>query len=90
MPYWETADEDPTLDDSKHDWAALSKPFPKAVFSTTLTEVQGGARLASGGLAEEIEPSTSANAWLARPGLRGAVVSPGPTLNDRHHRPLAI
>jgi dihydrofolate reductase len=55
MLYWETADQDPSLDDSELEWAALWKPLPKVVFSTTLSAVQGNARLASGGLAEEIE-----------------------------------
>jgi dihydrofolate reductase len=69
MLYWETADQDPSLDDSIRDrlresgipmrsmleWAAIWKPLPKVVFSTTLSAVQGNARLASGGLAEEIE-----------------------------------
>ncbi len=55
MLYWETADEDPTLDDSMLEWAAVWKPLPKVVFSTTLSAVRGNARLASGGLAEEIE-----------------------------------
>ena len=55
MLYWETADQDPSLDDSELEWAALWKPLPKVVFSTTLSAVQGHARLASGGLAEEIE-----------------------------------
>jgi dihydrofolate reductase len=55
MLYWETADQDPSLDDSEREWAALWKPLPKVVFSTTLTAVQGNARLATGGLAEEIE-----------------------------------
>ncbi|MFC5146823.1 dihydrofolate reductase family protein [Streptomyces aureoversilis] len=55
MLYWETADQDPSLDDSMLEWAALWKPLPKVVFSTTLSAVQGNARLASGGLAEEIE-----------------------------------
>ena len=55
MLYWETADQDPSLDDPELEWAALWKPLPKVVFSTTLSEVQGNARLASGGLAEEIE-----------------------------------
>lgn len=55
MLYWETADQDPSLDDSMLEWTALWKPLPKVVFSTTLSEVQGNARLASGGLAEEIE-----------------------------------
>ena len=55
MLYWETADQDPSLDDSMREWAALWNPLPKVVFSTTLSAVQGNARLASGGLAEEIE-----------------------------------
>jgi dihydrofolate reductase len=55
MLYWETADRDPSLDDAQREWTALWKPLPKVVFSTTLTEVRGRARLASGGLAEEIE-----------------------------------
>jgi dihydrofolate reductase len=55
MLYWETADQDPSLDDSRPEWAALWKALPKLVFSTTLSAVEGNARLASGGLAEEIE-----------------------------------
>jgi dihydrofolate reductase len=55
MLYWETAGQDPSLDGSMLEWAAIWKPLPKVVFSTTLSAVQGTARLASGGLAEEIE-----------------------------------
>jgi dihydrofolate reductase len=55
MLYWETADQDPSLDDSRLEWAAIWKSLPKVVFSTTLSEVQGNARLASGGLGAEIE-----------------------------------
>jgi dihydrofolate reductase len=55
MLYWETADQDPSLDDSLLEWAALWKPLPKVVFSNTLSAVEGTARLASGSLAEEIE-----------------------------------
>ena len=55
MLYWETADQDPSLDDAELEWAALWNPLSKVVFSTTLSAVQGNARLASGGLAEEIE-----------------------------------
>jgi dihydrofolate reductase len=55
MLYWETADQDPAIDDAELEWAALWKPLPKVVFSTTLSEVEGNARLASGGLAAEIE-----------------------------------
>lgn len=55
MLYWETADQDPSLDDSMLEWAALWNALPKVVFSTTLSSVQGNSRLASRGLAEEIE-----------------------------------
>src|ERR687894_2734336 len=55
MLYWETADQDRSLDDAELEWAALWKPLPKVVFSTTLSAVEGNARLASDGLAEEIE-----------------------------------
>ena len=54
MLYWETADQNPSLEDSEREWIALWNPLPKVVFSTTLSTVQGNARLASGGLAEEI------------------------------------
>ncbi|MEU7306248.1 dihydrofolate reductase family protein [Streptomyces sp. NPDC007206] len=55
MLYWETADQNPSLDFSTLEFAAIWKRLPKVVFSTTLSAVQGHARLASGGLAEEIE-----------------------------------
>ena len=54
MLYWETAEPE-SFDDAEVEWAALWNPLPKVVFSTTLSEVQGSARLASGDLAEEIE-----------------------------------
>jgi dihydrofolate reductase len=55
MLYWETADQNPSLDAAELEWAALWNPLPKVVFSTTLSAVQGNARLVSGGLAEEME-----------------------------------
>ncbi|MFJ9944660.1 dihydrofolate reductase family protein [Streptomyces erythrochromogenes] len=55
MLYWETADQDPSLDAVSLEWISVWNPLPKVVFSSTLTAVQGNARLASGGLAEEIE-----------------------------------
>ncbi len=55
MLYWETADQDPSLGAAELEWAALWQPLPKVVFSTTLSAVEGNARLASVGLAEEIE-----------------------------------
>lgn len=75
MLYWETADQDPSLDDSMLEWARLWKPLPKVVFSTTLSEVQGNARLASGGVAEEIarlraEPGKARSRSAVRPSRR--------------------
>ncbi|MFQ3556142.1 dihydrofolate reductase family protein [Streptomyces gramineus] len=63
MLYWETADQEPTFDDADREWTALWNPLPKVVFSTTLSEVRGNARLLPGGVAEEIarlraEPGT--------------------------------
>jgi dihydrofolate reductase len=55
MLYWETADQNPSLDADELEWAALWRPLPKVVFSTTLSAVEGNARLASGSVAEEIE-----------------------------------
>ena len=55
MLYWETAEQEQSLGDAELEWAALWNPLPKVVFSTTLSSVQGSARLASGDIAEEIE-----------------------------------
>ena len=55
MLFWQTADQDPSLDAPTRAFAQLWTALPKVVFSTTLTSVQDGHRLASGSLAEEIE-----------------------------------
>jgi dihydrofolate reductase len=73
MLYWESADSELSLGDAELEWAALWKPLPKVVFSTTLSEVEGNARLASGGLAEEIAR------WRAEPG-EGDIAIGGATL----------
>jgi dihydrofolate reductase len=73
MLYWETADQDRSLDDAELEWAGLWNPLPKVVFSTTLSAVQGNARLASGRLAEEIER------FRAEPG-EGEIAIGGATL----------
>ncbi|MFA4929794.1 MAG: dihydrofolate reductase family protein [Patulibacter sp.] len=54
MLYWEGVDQSPALDFSTREFAAIWRALPKVVFSTTLTAVEGNARLASGGLADEI------------------------------------
>ncbi len=55
MLYWEDPDQESSFDASELAWVALWRPLPKVVFSTTLSAVEGTARLASGGLVEEIE-----------------------------------
>jgi dihydrofolate reductase len=55
MLYWEPSEQESSFDDNELEWAAAWRPLPKVVFSTTLSAVQGNARLASGGLAGEIE-----------------------------------
>ncbi len=58
MLYWETAGlEGPALTPAEQEWAVCWRALPKVVFSRTLTEVQGNARLAAegpAGLAREI------------------------------------
>ena len=54
MLYWEDAEERIDLDPAEREWAAMWKALPKVVFSTTLSEVQGNARLAIGSLGEEL------------------------------------
>jgi dihydrofolate reductase len=55
MLYWETAEQQGSLDEAELEWVALWNPLPKVVFSTTLKAVEGNARLLSGGLVEEIQ-----------------------------------
>ena len=73
MLYWETAAQDPSLGAAEREWADLWIPLPMVVFSTTLSAVQGNARLATGGLAAEIER------WRAEPS-EGEIAIGGATL----------
>jgi dihydrofolate reductase len=54
MTYWETADENPSAAEHVLEFARIWKQLPKIVFSTTLEKVEGNARLARGGVAEEV------------------------------------
>ncbi len=54
MAYWETVDQNPAHDHSTVEFAEIWRALPKVVFSSTLSEVRGNTRLASGGPAEEI------------------------------------
>jgi dihydrofolate reductase len=55
MLYWEEPENAANFDETEREWADLWNPLPKVVFSRTLTEVQGSARLATGSVAEEID-----------------------------------
>jgi len=57
---WEAVESNPSAEEHMVEFARIWKALPKTVFSTTLERVEGNARLASGGIAEEAE------------GLRGA------------------
>jgi len=50
---WETAGESRS-DPNELEFARIWKALPKVVFSSTLETVQGNARLATGGVAEEL------------------------------------
>jgi dihydrofolate reductase len=54
MLYWETAEENPALPAHEREFARIWKDLPKIVFSTTLDEVAGNARLARAGVADEV------------------------------------
>jgi dihydrofolate reductase len=73
MRFWEGAAENPDLDAAEQEFATIWNPLPKVVFSRSLTEVEGPARLATGSLAEELER------LRAEPG-DGAIAIGGATL----------
>jgi len=54
MVYWETADQDPSIGEPELEFARIWRSLPKVVFSKTLDKVEGKARLATDGVAEEV------------------------------------
>jgi dihydrofolate reductase len=54
MLYWETADQNPSAAEHELEFAHIWKALPKVVFSTTLEQVEGNARLVREGVAEEV------------------------------------
>src|SRR3954470_16321678 len=54
MRFWETRDQEPSASDIELEFTRIWKATPKVVFSTTLREVEGNARLVSGDAAEEV------------------------------------
>jgi dihydrofolate reductase len=54
MVYWETADKNPSATEPEVEFARIWQELPKIVFSKTLERVEGKARLATEGVAEEV------------------------------------
>jgi dihydrofolate reductase len=54
MIFWETAGENPSAPEHELEFARIWKDTPKIVFSRTLEKVEGNARLARDGAAEEL------------------------------------
>jgi dihydrofolate reductase len=54
MLYWETADHVPALGADEREFAEIWQRLPKVVFSTTLENVEGNARLARDSVPEEV------------------------------------
>ena len=54
MSYWETADENPSAAEHELEFARIWQDMPKIVFSTTLTRVEGNARLVRDSIADEV------------------------------------
>jgi dihydrofolate reductase len=54
MLFWETAEENPSLGPAEREFAGIWRELPKVVFSKTLEQVEGNARLATGEIAEEV------------------------------------
>jgi dihydrofolate reductase len=83
MLYWETADQDPSLDAARLEWAALWKALPKVVFSTTLSGVQGSnTRLATGDLAQEIAQLRADPAATGNIAIGGATLAASAAAHD--------
>lgn len=54
MLYWETVEGSASLEEPELEFARIWRDLPKVVFSSTLETVKGNARLAVGGVAEEV------------------------------------
>jgi dihydrofolate reductase len=54
MTYWETAEEQASIQEYELEFARIWRQLPKIVFSTTLEGVEGNARLVRDGVADEV------------------------------------
>lgn len=80
MTYWETAHEDPELVDYAAEFAEIWKALPRVVFSDSLDEVAGNARLARRGIAEEVaelQQRSGKDVGIGGPGLAAEAIRLG-------------
>jgi dihydrofolate reductase len=85
MVYWETAEQKP-LSEYELEFARIWRALPKVVFSETLEAVEGNARLADGGVAEEVERlkrESGKDLPIGGAGLAAAAIAKG--LVDEFH-----
>ncbi len=71
MKVWGEMDESSLISDVEKEYAAIWKPKPKVVFSTTLQEVEWNSRLVRGNVEEEVQRLKS------EPGTYMSVGGPG-------------
>jgi dihydrofolate reductase len=80
MLYWETAAENPSATEYELEFARIWQALPKIVFSTTLDEVEGNARLAGGAIADEVaelKAQPGKDLAVGGAGLAGALIEQG-------------
>jgi len=80
MTYWDTAEENPSAPEHELEFARIWRATPKIVFSTTLEQVVGTARLATAGVAEEragLKEQPGADLAVGGAGLASACIALG-------------
>jgi dihydrofolate reductase len=78
MLYWETAEEQPSVDEIEVEFARIWKALPKIVFSHTLQSVEGNTRLATGDVEEEVaklKEQPGKDLAVGGPGLASSLIS---------------
>jgi len=75
MPPWETMD--PSTGDVIGEFARIWQALPKIVFSTTMSEVEGNARLATGSIEEELARLGDAEVAVGGAGLAAELTRRG-------------
>jgi dihydrofolate reductase len=80
MAYWETVDESALTTEYELEFARLWRELPKVVFSTTLDDVVGNARLAGDDVAEEVarlKAEAGKDLGVGGPGLASTFIRQG-------------